>query len=210
MKASKAAKNWSRKMSRSTSSSCSAPSTMTMRPARRREAKRSAARASVTWSAPAAIDQRRRQRPAREIGVLEFAHQPKGGVEPADGRIAEAEFRVGRDDAGGAGVAHGVGGQPIVLERQRGDDLRAAAARERPAEPDRVERFDQAARGARPFHAGERDHRRRQHQSVERAAAGARDRQRDRRAHRMGEAEPRLADRRSRAPRLTKAEKSRS
>ena len=46
--------------------------------------------------------------------------------------------------------------------------------------------------GARPLHAGERDHRRGQHQPVERAAPGARDRQRDRRAHRMGEAEPRL------------------
>ncbi len=61
-----------------------------------------------------------------------------------------------------------------------------------PAESDRVERLDEAAHRARPLHAGERDHRRGQHQSVERAAPGARDRQRDRRAHRMGEAEPGL------------------
>ena len=97
MKASKAAKNWSRNTSRSINNSCRAPSMTTSRPARRREAKRSVARVSVDAVGAGGDDQGRGQRAAGEIGVLEFAHQPIGGVEPADGRMAEPELGVGRE-----------------------------------------------------------------------------------------------------------------
>ena len=63
------------------------------RPARKREAKRSAARVSVTRSAPEATTRIGVSIARGKIGILERAHQAKGGVQPADRRPAERRVR---------------------------------------------------------------------------------------------------------------------
>ena len=182
--------------------SCSAPSTMISRPARSRAAKRSQARVSVTRSAPGGDDQRRRQDRAREVGVLELGASAGTRREPADRRPAEAEPRRRRARRSPCAQS--------ARDPKSADCLRTARGRpvfepppgaKAPPSPSASSASTKPRTSARPLQAGEPDHRRGQHQPLERAASGMRDHQQDRRAHGMGEAEPRAADRRARAPR---------
>ena len=94
-------------------------------------------------------NQGRRQRPRGKSGSSDSRISRKAACEPADGRIAEAEFGIGGDDDGGAGIAHGIRGEPIVVERRwRRSSSRRGARTRRRVQPRRAPR--RAARGARP------------------------------------------------------------
>ena len=79
----------------------------------------------------------------------------------------------------------GLPGEAAHAERSR-----AAAGRERSPQPQRVEHFREPMREPGPLQIGKANHRRTQHQTLERAASGMGDAQHDRRSHRMTEPEP--------------------